>query len=90
MDKNITEMTVAELRSHQGGENTYCWYKGKKGAAGLYAVGRYQLIPCTLMGATWRIKDFDMQARYDKDLQDTLHVCPNCGHHMKMSARQVS
>ena len=46
----------------------------KKGEAGLYAVGRYQLIPCTLKGATWRIKDFDMQRRYDKELQDILGV----------------
>ena len=28
------------------------------------------------------------QMVYHKDLQDTVHVCPNCGHHMKMSARQ--
>ncbi len=28
------------------------------------------------------------QMVYHKDLQDTVNVCPNCGHHMKMSARQ--
>ena len=28
------------------------------------------------------------QMVYHKDLQDSVHVCPNCGHHMKMSARQ--
>ncbi len=49
-------------------------YKGKKGEAGLYAVGRYQLIPCTLKGATWRIKDFDMQRLYNQELQDVLGV----------------
>lgn len=74
LGRDITEMTVAELRSHQAGETKACWYKEKKGEAGLYAVGRYQLIPCTLKGATWRIKDFDMQRRYDKELQDILGV----------------
>jgi len=28
------------------------------------------------------------QMAYHKDLEDTLYVCHNCGHHMKMSARQ--
>ena len=28
------------------------------------------------------------QMVYHKDLIDTLYVCPNCSHHMKMSARQ--
>jgi len=28
------------------------------------------------------------QMAYHKDLQDSVNVCPNCGHHMKMSARQ--
>ena len=28
------------------------------------------------------------QMVYHKDLQDSVYVCPNCGHHMKMSARQ--
>ena len=28
------------------------------------------------------------QMVYHKDLQDSVNVCPNCGHHMKMSARQ--
>ena len=74
LGRDITEMTVAELRSHQAGETEACWYKGKKGEAGLYAVGRYQLIPCTLKGATWRIKDFDMQRLYNQELQDILGV----------------
>ena len=74
LGKDITEMTVAELRSHQGGADSYCWYKGKKGEANLYAVGRYQLIPCTLMGATWRITNFDMNALYDAKLQNILGV----------------
>ena len=74
LGKDITDMTVAELRSHQGGETEFCWYKGQRGEAGLYAVGRYQLIPCTLKGATWRIKDFDMQRKYNQELQDILGV----------------
>jgi len=28
------------------------------------------------------------QMVYHKDLEDTLYVCPNCSHHLKMSARQ--
>ena len=30
LGKDITEMTVAELRSHQGGIGNLVWYKGKK------------------------------------------------------------
>ena len=30
LGRDITEMTVAELRSHQAGETKACWYKEKK------------------------------------------------------------
>ena len=74
LGKAISEMTVADVRAHQGGENASCWYKGTRGEANLYAVGRYQLIPCTLQLATMKIKDLDMNALYDKEMQDTLGV----------------
>lgn len=72
--KSITEMTIAELRAHQGGRDSSCWYKGKKGEYGLYAVGRYQLIPCTLRLATIQIKDLDMELLYSPEVQDTLGI----------------
>lgn len=72
--KSITEMTLAELRAHQGGRDSSCWYKGKKGEHGLYAVGRYQLIPCTLQLATTQIEELDMDLLYSPEVQDTFGV----------------
>lgn len=74
LGKSITEMTVAELRSHQAGSDPNCWYKGKAGEAKLYAVGKFQLIPCTLQGATRNIPDFDMNELYNPTLQELLGV----------------
>jgi hypothetical protein len=67
-------MTVAELRAHQEGSHADCWYKGKAGEAGLYAVGKFQLIPCTLQLATRQIPNFDMNALYNEELQEALGV----------------
>ena len=74
LGKSITEMTIAELRAHQGGRNSDCWYEGKKGKANLFAVGRYQLIPCTLKFATEEIEDLDMETLYSPEVQDTFGV----------------
>jgi len=72
--KSITEMTISELRSHQGGRNSDCWHEGKKGSANLFAVGRYQLIPCTLKYATENIEELDLNSLYSPDVQDTFGV----------------
>ena len=74
LGKAISEMTVGELRAHQGGNNPSCWYKDIRGQADLYAVGRYQLIPCTLQLATMKIQNLDINALYDQEMQDTLGV----------------
>ncbi|MBM74699.1 MAG: hypothetical protein CMK59_04815 [Proteobacteria bacterium] len=72
LGKSITQMTLLELRGHQGGKNEDCWLNGKRGKAGLYAVGRYQLIPCTFQWALSRIEGIDMQLLYNEQNQDAL------------------
>ena len=57
LGKSITEMSIKEVRQHQGGRTEKCWYNGQKGQANLFAVGRYQLIPCTLQYATASIEN---------------------------------
>ena len=74
MSMDLTDMTVEEVRTHQGGTDARCWYKGVKGTINLFAVGRYQLIPCTLQEATRNISDLDMQAKFSPKLQDVLGV----------------
>ncbi len=74
LGSEITEMSVKTIRSHQGGSAASCWYDDIRGKADLYAVGRYQLIPCTFQLATREIQDIDMNAKFDKDMQDTLGV----------------
>ena len=70
----ITRMTLAQLRAHQGGVDSSCWFEGTRGAAGLFAVGRYQLIPCTLQGALRRGDGLTLEHRYDAATQDGLAV----------------
>lgn len=74
LGKSITEMSIKEIRQHQGGKNPDCWYNGKKGRANLFAVGRYQLIPCTLQYATIAIEDLDVRIKYTPEVQDTFGV----------------
>ena len=74
LGKPITQMRIKTLRAHQGGRAESCWFEGVRGEADLYAVGRYQLIPCTLQLATKRLSDFDMDALFDNDTQDVLGV----------------
>jgi hypothetical protein len=74
LGRSITDMTLAELRGHQAGADPSCWFNGTRGAAGLYAVGRYQLIPCTLHGALRRVDGLTLDHRYDPTTQDGLAV----------------
>ena len=74
LGKSITEMSIKEVRQHQGGRNPDCWYSGKKGKANLFAVGRYQLIPCTLQYATASIENLDVRMLYEPDVQDAFGV----------------
>lgn len=74
LGKSLTEMSIKEIRQHQGGKNPDCWYNGKKGQANLFAVGRYQLIPCTLQYATIAIEDLDVRIQYSPEVQDTFGV----------------
>jgi|GEM_PF-5334751 len=74
LGRSITDMTLDELRSHQGGSNRACWHRGVAGDAGLFAVGRYQLVPCTLAGAVRRVEGLELDLTYDKDTQDALAV----------------
>jgi len=72
LGRPITEMTLEELRGHQGGEAARCWSGEAPGQAGLFAVGRYQLIPCTLQLALRGVRGVPEDARYDEDTQDAL------------------
>jgi len=72
LGRPITQMTLEELRSHQGGDDARCWAGDAPGAAGLFAVGRYQLIPCTLQLALQGARGVSMDARYDAGTQDAL------------------
>lgn len=74
LGKSITEMSIKEVRQHQGGRNPDCWYNGKKGKANLFAVGRYQLIPCTLKYTTESIEDLDIRMLYSPEVQDVFGV----------------
>ena len=74
LGKSITEMSIKEVRQHQGGRTEKCWYNGTKGKANLFAVGRYQLIPCTLQYATASIEDLDVRTLYEPDVQDAFGV----------------
>lgn len=74
LGKSITEMSIKEIRQHQGGKNKDCWYNGQKGKANLFAVGRYQLIPCTLKYATIGIPDLDVRTIYEPEVQDAVGV----------------
>ena len=74
LGQSITEMTLTELRTHQGGKRPECWYEKTKGEANLFAVGRYQLIPCTLQYATQEIEELDMNSHYEPKVQDTLGI----------------
>lgn len=74
LGKSITEMSIKEVRQHQGGRTKDCWYNGQKGTANLFAVGRYQLIPCTLKYATASIEDLDVRTLYEPDVQDAFGV----------------
>ena len=74
LGKSVTEMSIKEIRQHQGGKNKDCWYNGKKGKANLFAVGRYQLIPCTLKYATIGIEDLDVRTVYEPEVQDAFGV----------------
>ena len=74
LGKSITEMSIKEVRQHQGGRNPDCWYNGKKGKANLFAVGRYQLIPCTLKYTTASIEDLDVRMVYSPEVQDAFGV----------------
>jgi hypothetical protein len=74
LGKAITDMTLSELRAHQGGADARCWFRGERGAAGLFAVGRYQLIPCTLNGALRRVDGLTLEHRFDASTQDGLAV----------------
>ena len=74
LGKSITEMSIKEIREHQGGRTEKCWYNGQKGAANLFAVGRYQLIPCTLQYATVSIEDLDVRTIYAPEVQDAFGV----------------
>ncbi len=74
LGRPITQMTLAELRAHQGGADPDCWFRGSRGAANLFAVGRYQLIPCTLKGALRRVDGLTLEHRYDVATQDGLAV----------------
>ena len=48
--------------------------RSKKGKANLFAVGRYQLIPCTLQYATASIDDLDVRTLYEPEVQDAFGV----------------
>ena len=74
LGKSITEMSIKEVRQHQGGRTEKCWYNGTKGEANLFAVGRYQLIPCTLQYATASIEDLDVRTLYTPEVQDAFGV----------------
>ncbi len=74
LGKSITEMSIKEVRQHQGGRNPDCWYNGKKGKANLFAVGRYQLIPCTLQYTTASIEGLDVRVTYSPEVQDAFGV----------------
>ena len=74
LGKSITEMSIKEVRQHQGGRTSDCWYNGTKGKANLFAVGRYQLIPCTLQYATASIDNLDVRMLYEPDVQDAFGV----------------
>jgi hypothetical protein len=74
LGKSITEMSIKEVRQHQGGRTSDCWYNGTKGKANLFAVGRYQLIPCTLQYATASIDDLDVRMLYEPEVQDAFGV----------------
>ena len=74
LGKSITEMSIKEVRQHQGGRTEKCWYNGQKGQANLFAVGRYQLIPCTLQYATASIEDLDVRTIYEPEVQDAFGV----------------
>jgi len=74
LGKSITEMSIKEVRQHQGGRTSDCWYNGTKGKANLFAVGRYQLIPCTLQYATASIDNLDVRMLYEPDVQDAFAV----------------
>lgn len=74
LGRPITGMTVGEVRAHQGGTDRSCWHRGVRGAANLFAVGRYQLIPCTLQGAVRHIDGLTLDKPYDADTQDALAV----------------
>ena len=74
LGQSITDMTLDELRGHQGGQNPRCWHQGRRGEANLFAVGRYQLVPCTLAGAMRRVDGLSLQMRYDPATQDGLAV----------------
>ncbi|HCH63972.1 MAG: hypothetical protein CL927_17730 [Deltaproteobacteria bacterium] len=70
----ITDMTLAQVRTHQAGADERCWFRGVAGAAGLFAVGRYQLIPCTLHGALRRVDGLTLEHKFDAATQDGLAV----------------
>lgn len=74
LGSGITKMSVRKVRSHQGGSAKSCWYEDIRGEADLYAVGRYQLIPCTFQLATKQIQNLDMDALFNKEMQDTIGV----------------
>lgn len=74
LGKSITEMSIKEVRQHQGGRNPDCWYNGTKGKANLFAVGRYQLIPCTLQYTTASIEGLDVRIKYSPEVQDAFGV----------------
>ena len=62
------------MRAHRGGKRSECWYNGTKGQANLFAVGRYQLIPCTLRYATLEIENLDLEMLYEPIVQDAMGV----------------
>ena len=72
LGRPITEMSIRELRGHQGGEDDRCWLGDAPGAAGLFAVGRYQLIPCTLRLALRGAAGVPLDAPFDASAQDAL------------------
>jgi len=74
LGRSITAMTLDELRSHQGGQERSCWHRGTPGAANLFAVGRYQIIPCTLSQAQRQVDGLSLDLYYNQETQDALAV----------------
>ena len=83
LSRGLDKKTTWENRSqneHQRsastsrGTNRKMLVQWSKGKANLFAVGRYQLIPCTLQYATASIDDLDVRTMYEPEVQDAFGV----------------